>query len=86
MQIPPMPNYNAHWLSGCSQKYANMHGRKRLYVHGIEFKTEIVPVLSVFDFVVTHEGGIMYNYQIRSELQLLIADDRLDYESFTSLN
>ena len=86
MQIPPIPNYNARWLSGCSQKYANMHGQKRLYVRGVEFKTEIIPVLSTFNFVVIYEWGIMRNYPIICNLQLLVADDKIDYESFTSLN
>jgi len=86
MQIPPIPDYNARWLSGCSQKYANMHGRKRLYVRGVEFKTEIIPISSMFDFVVIHERGAMPNYTIACNLQLLVVDDRIDYESFISLN
>ncbi len=86
MQIPAIPNYNNLIFSGCSQKYANFIGLRRLYATGYEYKTITIPIMAVFDFIVKKDWGIMQNLIIIYQVQHLTVESDIDYESFTSLN
>lgn len=92
MDIPFIQDYNSLPLSGCSMKYANMHGIKRLYAHGFEYKLLTVNIIAVFDFIWkfkienANKEIIIRNMPYTYSLQHLMIDNEIDHESFTSLN
>lgn len=92
MHIPPIPDYNSIRFSGCSEKFANFHGPKRLYAHGFKYELILHPITAAFDFVweykIKDKGHtvIIRNRPFNCPLQLITVDEEIDYESFTSLN
>lgn len=93
MDIPEFKyKYHEEKSSGCSQKYADFYGPKRLYVRGLEYELELFPIIALFDFVWKYKIGdkektvIIRNKDIDCPLQLLTVGGKTDYESFTSLN
>lgn len=83
MQIPAIPDYNSISLSG---SVINRIKDDRVFGPVLEYELTIIPVMSVFDFVVRKNWGIMYNFPLVSKQQHLTSDESIDYLSFHSLN
>lgn len=73
-------------LSGCTINLMDGVEDGRIYGPVSEYTTQIIPIMSVFDFVVKKEWGIMHYYPICHQLRQLTVDDKIGYFSFTSLN
>lgn len=92
MDIPKFHQYHALCFSGCSQKFSKFYGQNRLYTIGHKYELELLPIVAVFDFVwycklaETDKTAIIRNMPFDCPLQLLVIDEQIDYESFTSLN
>lgn len=86
MQIPSIPNYNSLIGSGCSFDLLDTLKDGSVYGPVLEYDTEIIPIISMFDIVVYKEWGVMLNYPVMHKLQHLVIDDEIDYLSFISLN
>lgn len=92
MHIPDMPNYNATRFSGCSQKFANFNGPKRLYACGFKYELVLPEIIAVFDFVWDYKINnkdhttIIRNRPFDCPLYLIAIDGEIDYESFHSIN
>lgn len=92
MDIPEFYEYHPPRLSGCSQKYANLYGPKRIYKHGAEYELELFSIASLFDFVWKYKIAgkkkktIIRNMSFGCPLQFIAINEEIDFDSFTSLN
>lgn len=83
MQIPAIPDYNSISFSG---SVINRIKDERIYGPVLEYELIPIRIMSVFDFKVNAEWGVMHNYPIIHLLQHLSSDQLIDYQSFHSLN
>lgn len=86
MHIPDIPDYANLLCSGCTLDLVNEYEDGRIYGPVLEYGREGIKIMSVFDWRVKKEWGVMFNYPIVHHFNHLTIDDAIDYFSFTSLN
>lgn len=78
--------YHKIVYTGCSAAYAATMDRKRLYISDPKYSLTVIPISATFEMKWKFAGCTLDLCPLHNKYEHLTINDKIDYQSFHSLN
>jgi hypothetical protein len=78
--------YHKIVYTGCTIGYAATIDRKRLYNSDSKYSLTVIPISANFEIKWLFAGHVLSRCPLHNKYEHLTIDDKIDYQSFHSLN